>query len=59
MTKQTLVRNIAAVSLIEIMMIFAIIGIVTAACMGLSKPKVEYMKKIRLYSALVTLEQAG
>ena len=52
-------RNIAAVSLIEIMMIFAIIGIVTTACLGLAKPKYEYMKKIKLYSAFEMLENAG
>lgn len=51
--------NIAAVSLIEIMMVFAIIGIVSVACMGLAKPKYEYMKKIRLYSTFETLEKAG
>ena len=59
MKNNKLVRNLAAVSLIEIMMIFTIIGVVTAACAGLSKPKVEYMKKIRLYSSLVALEQAA
>ncbi len=52
-------QNIAAVSLIEIMMIFAIIGIVTTACLGLAKPKYEYMKKIKLYSAFEMLENAG
>ncbi len=51
--------NKAAVSLIEIMMIFAIIGIVTTACLGLSKPKYEYMKKIKLYSVFEMLENAG
>lgn len=59
MKHNKLIRNIAAVSLIEIMMIFAIIGVVTTACAALSKPKLEYMKKIKLYSALVTLEQAS
>ena len=39
-------KNIAAVSLIEIMMIFFIIGVVSVASFGLSKPKAEYMKKI-------------
>lgn len=52
-------KNIAAVSLVEIMMIFAIIGIVTTACMGLSKPKLEYTTKLKLYSALEALEKAG
>lgn len=59
MNIKKLIRNIAAVSLIEIMMIFAIIGVVTTACMGLSKPKNEYMKKIKVYSAYVMLEQAA
>lgn len=53
------VFHIAAVSLIEIMMIFTIIGIVTGACMSLNKPKNEYMKKIKLYSAFLALESAG
>ena len=52
-------RNISAVSLIEIMMIFTIIGVVTTACIGLAKPKYEYMKKIKLYSALDMLENAA
>lgn len=52
-------RNIAAVSLIEIMMIFAIIGVVTVASAGLSKPKYEYMQRIRLYTALSELEAAA
>ncbi len=52
-------RNISAVSLIEIMMIFTIIGVVTTACIGLAKPKYEYMKKIKLFSALDMLENAA
>ena len=59
MKEKLSVRNIAAVSLIEIMMILTIIGVVTAASMGLSKPKADYMRNIKLYSALVTLERAG
>lgn len=51
--------HIAAVSLIEIMMIFTIIGIVTGACVSLTGPKNEYMKKIKLYSAFMALESAG
>lgn len=51
--------HIAAVSLIEIMMIFTIIGIVTGACVSLTKPKNEYMTKIKLYSAFLALESAG
>lgn len=57
--KNNRVFHIAAVSLIEIMMIFTIIGIVTGACMSLNKPKNEYMKKIKLYSAFLALENAG
>ncbi len=53
------VFHIAAVSLIEIMMIFTIIGIVTGACVSLNKPKNEYMLKIKLYSAFLALENAG
>ena len=49
----------AVVSMVEIMMIFAIIGIVSAAAMGLSKPKAEYMKKMQIYSAYVTLQNAA
>ena len=49
----------AVVSMIEIMMIFAIIGVVSAAAMGLSKPKAEYMKKMQIYSAYVTLQNAA
>ena len=41
-------RLTAATSLIEIMMIFFIIGIVSAAGMSLTKPKNEYMKKIAI-----------
>lgn len=52
-------RNTAAVSLIEIMMIFTIIGVVTTACVSLAKPKYEYMKKIKVYSALEMLENAA
>lgn len=52
-------RNISAVSLIEIMMIFTIIGVVTTACVGLAKPKYEYMKKIKLFSTLDMLENAA
>lgn len=59
MNLKKMVKNIAAVSLIEIMMIFAIIGIVTAASVGLSRPKANYIRNIKLYSALVTLERAG
>ena len=59
MKEKLSVRNIAAVSLIEIMMNLTIIGVVTAASMGLSKPKADYMRNIKLYSALVTLERAG
>lgn len=57
--KNKRVFHIAAVSLIEIMMIFTIIGIVTGACMSLNKPKNEYMQKIKLYSAFLALENAG
>jgi len=59
MTNKPLKRNIAAVSLIEIIMIFTIIGIVTTACINLAKPKYEYMTKIKLYTALSTLESAA
>lgn len=59
MTFKIFGRNIAAVSLIEIMMIFTIIGIVTLACANLSKPKYEYTKKIKLYTALSELESAA
>ncbi len=52
-------RNISAVSLIEIMMIFTIIGVVTTACVSLAKPKYEYMKKIKLFSTLDMLENAA
>ena len=51
--------HIAAVSLIEIMMIFTIIGIVTGACVSLTKPKNEYMTKIKLYSAFMALDTAA
>ncbi|MBR1943353.1 hypothetical protein IJ843_06425 [bacterium] len=59
MTNKPLKRNIAAVSLIEIIMIFTIIGIVTTACISLAKPKYEYMTKIKLYAALSALESAA
>lgn len=52
-------KNIAAVSLIEIMMIFFIIGVVSVAIFGLSKPKAEYMKKIAVYSAYEQLQKAA
>ena len=51
--------HIAAVSLIEIMMIFSIIGIVTGACMSLNKPKNEYMTKLKVYSAFMALDAAA
>ena len=46
------------VSLIEVMMVFFIIGIVAVASIGLSKPKDEYMKKIAVYSAYENLQNA-
>ena len=51
-------KFIAATSLIEIMMVFFIIGIVSAAAMGLTKPKNEYMKKIAVYAAYRDLSTA-
>ncbi len=50
--------HIGAVSLVEIMMIFFIIGIVTVAGMSLNKPKQDYMTRIALYSAFVNLQNA-
>ena len=52
-------RLTAATSLIEIMMIFFIIGIVSAAGMSLTKPKNEYMKKIAIYAAYRDLATAA
>lgn len=52
-------KFIAATSLIEIMMIFFIIGIVSAAGMSLTKPKNEYMKKIAIYAAYRDLATAA
>ena len=52
-------KNIAAVSLIEIMMIFFIIGVVSVASFGLSKPKAEYMKKIAVYSTYEQRQKAA
>lgn len=51
-------KNIAAVSLIEIMMIFFIIAVVSVAGVSLNKPKQEYMRKIAVYSAYETLQNA-
>lgn len=48
----------AATSLIEIMMVFFIIGVVSAAAMSLSKPKNEYMTKIAVYAAYRDLATA-
>lgn len=50
--------HIGAVSLIEIMMIFFIIGIVSVAGMSLNKPKNQYLKKIAVYSAFINLQNA-
>ena len=52
-------KYIAATSLIEIMMIFFIIGIVTAAAVGLSKPKNEYLNKLKVYKAFANLQSAA
>lgn len=52
-------KFIAATSLIEIMMVFFIIGIVSAAAMSLSKPKNEYMTKIAIYAAYRDLATAA
>lgn len=52
-------KFIAATSLIEIMMVFFIIGIVSAAAMSLTKPKNEYMKKIAIYAAYRDLATAA
>ncbi len=52
-------KFIAATSLIEIMIIFFIIGIVSAAGMSLTKPKNEYMKKIAIYAAFRDLSTAA
>lgn len=51
-------KFIAATSLIEIMMIFFIIGVVSAAGISLTKPKNEYMKKIAIYAAYRDLATA-
>ena len=40
-------------------MIFFIIGVVSVASFGLSKPKAEYMKKIAVYSAYEQLQKAA
>ncbi len=50
--------HIGAISLIEIMMIFFIIGIVSVAGMSLSKPKADYIKRIGVYTAFVNLQNA-
>ncbi len=52
-------KFIAATSLIEIMIIFFIIGIVSAAGMSLTKPKNEYMKKVAIYAAYRDLSTAA
>lgn len=40
-------------------MIFFIIGIVTAAAVGLSKPKNEYLNKLKVYKAFANLQSAA